>query len=61
MLALPGPTEVEPALLMATLEGALAAEEIRLEEAAVIRAMRAGRGAQSGLLEPESEPGPARP
>ncbi len=61
VLALPGPTEVEPALLMATLEGALAAEEIKLEEAAVIRAMRQAEGARSGLLEPESEPGPARP
>ncbi len=41
VLALPGPTKVGAELIATTLAGALAAEEIRLEEAAVIRAMHA--------------------
>jgi signal transduction histidine kinase len=40
VLVLPGPAEVEWPVLMAAHEAALAAEEVRLEEAAVIRAMR---------------------
>jgi signal transduction histidine kinase len=43
VLALPGPTGAEPELVATTLEEALAAEEIRLEEAAVIRAMHAAQ------------------
>jgi signal transduction histidine kinase len=39
VLALPGPAEVEIDVLRALLQAALAAEEIRLEEAAVVRAM----------------------
>jgi signal transduction histidine kinase len=52
VLALPGPADVEPEILRASLEAALGAEEMRLEEAAVIRAMRA---AQHG----GSDPAPA--
>jgi len=48
VLALPGPADVEPGVLRASLDAALTAEEIRLEEAAVIRAMHA---AQRGLAE----------
>jgi signal transduction histidine kinase len=40
VLALPGPAEVELDALQATLGAALAEEEMRLEESAVIRAMR---------------------
>ena len=63
VLALPGPTDVETALLMTTLEAALAAEEIRLEEAAVIRAMRLAEAARaetagSEAPEPASEADP---
>ncbi|MGH2511613.1 MAG: sensor histidine kinase [Candidatus Limnocylindrales bacterium] len=47
VLALPGPTEVARELIRATLERTLQAEEIRLEEAAVIRAMRAAQAAQA--------------
>ncbi len=47
VLALPGPADVEPGVLRASLDAALNAEEIRLEEAAVIRAMHAAqRGAE---------------
>ena len=45
VLALPGPADVEPGVLRASLEAALIAEEIRLEEAAVIRAMHAAHRA----------------
>ena len=43
VLALPGPADVDFGLLRAALDGALAEEEIRLEESAVIRAMRAAQ------------------
>ena len=39
VLALSGPAEVDTDVLRSSLRAALAAEEIRLEEAAVIRAM----------------------
>ncbi|HEY7828294.1 MAG TPA: HAMP domain-containing sensor histidine kinase, partial [Candidatus Limnocylindrales bacterium] len=54
VLALPGPTEVDAELIATTLAGALAAEEIRLEEAAVIRAMHA---AETAATTETSEPG----
>ncbi len=41
VLALPGPAEVAPELVRATLDAALTAAEVQLEEAAVIRALRA--------------------
>ena len=41
VLALPGPTGSDPAMIEATLERAVGAEEVRLEEAAVLRAIRA--------------------
>jgi signal transduction histidine kinase len=41
ILALPGPTGVEPQTLAATLEAALQEEEVRLEERAVLRALAA--------------------
>jgi signal transduction histidine kinase len=52
VLALPGPADVDLDSLRATLDAALNAEEMRLEEAAVIRAMRAAQRAGDG-----SEPG----
>jgi signal transduction histidine kinase len=48
VLALPGPADVDLDILRASLEAALNAEEIRLEEAAVIRAMRAAQRAGDG-------------
>ncbi len=48
VLALPGPADVEFATLRASLELALSAEEVRLEEAAVIRAMRAAQHSRDG-------------
>jgi signal transduction histidine kinase len=48
VLALPGPAEVDLEILRASLEAALNAEEMRLEEAAVIRAMRAAQRAGDG-------------
>ena len=57
VLALPGPAEVDRAVLMSTLEAALAAEEIRLEEAAVIRAMRQAGSDRPEAPEPGSAPG----
>jgi K+-sensing histidine kinase KdpD len=41
VLALPGPTGSDPAMISASLERAVAVEEVRLEEAAVLRAIRA--------------------
>ncbi len=57
VLALPGPADVERAVLMSTLESALAAEEIRLEEAAVIRAMRQAGSDRPEAADPPSESG----
>ena len=49
VLALPGPAAINSTLVVAALERALAAEEIGLEERAVLRAMaRAGRAAAPG-------------
>ena len=48
VLALPGPADVEPGVLRASLDAALNAEEIRLEEAAVIRAMHAAQRGVEG-------------
>jgi signal transduction histidine kinase len=51
VLALPGPAEVELDALRASLAAALAEEEMRLEEAAVIRAMRAAHAKDSAGLD----------
>ncbi len=57
VLALPGPAEVEIEIVRSALQAALAAEEIRLEEAAVIRAMyAANRPAESGVVHDPDEP-----
>jgi len=57
VLALPGPAEVEIEIVRAVLREALAAEEIRLEEAAVIRAMReAQRAAEPAVVHDPDEP-----
>ena len=57
VLALPGPAEVEIEVIRAALEAALASEEIRLEEAAVIRAMhQAERAFESAVVHDPGEP-----
>ncbi|MGH2465573.1 MAG: sensor histidine kinase [Candidatus Limnocylindrales bacterium] len=54
VLALPGPAEVDLDALQAALAAAVGDEEVRLEEAAVIRAMRAAHA--SSTDEHDSEP-----
>ena len=57
VLVLPGPAQVDPDVVRAVLERAVAAEEIRLEEAAVLRALQmAGRGAPRPRLVGVPEP-----
>jgi chemotaxis protein histidine kinase CheA len=57
VLALPGPAEVEIEVVRASFRAALASEEIRLEEAAVIRAMHeAGRAANPAVVHDPGEP-----
>jgi hypothetical protein len=51
VLVLPGPAQVDEAVVGAVLERAVAAEEIRLEEAAVLRALQvAGGGSRPRLV-----------
>ena len=57
VLALPGPAAVELDVLRASLDAALSEEEDHLEEAAVIRAMRAAQRAQGPSVEqPPADP-----
>lgn len=57
VLVLPGPAQVDPEVIHAALDRALAAEEIRLEEAAVLRALQvAGHGAPRPRLVRIPEP-----
>jgi signal transduction histidine kinase len=63
VLGLPGPAPLEPEVVAAALNRALGAEEVRLEEAAVLRALReAGRALpRPYLVDRSADPGASPP
>jgi signal transduction histidine kinase len=58
VLVLPGPTGPDPARIADSLERAVAGEEVRLEEAAVLRAIRASGHEPSAIAPNRLETGP---